>query len=191
VDRERFDMEYSAVRRALIDREFNRLNDRQREAVFTTEGPLLVLAGAGSGKTTVLINRIASLIRYGRAYECEQAPDFAGADAHGQRVGGDRGRPVEVEDFVSRFHDVGVHHPIEGDIHRLGAISVRVDGHGLPRSRHVLHEGDAAVFRINLEVVRRGHVAVEGELLTHVDPCVTACNSGERELVRDAGIPRS
>ena len=44
------------------------MNDRQKQAVFTVNGPLLILAGAGSGKTTVLINRIANILRYGDAY---------------------------------------------------------------------------------------------------------------------------
>ena len=43
------------------------MNDCQRQAVFTPDGPLLILAGAGSGKTTVLVNRIACLIKYGDA----------------------------------------------------------------------------------------------------------------------------
>ncbi|MBQ3517268.1 MAG: UvrD-helicase domain-containing protein, partial [Lachnospiraceae bacterium] len=40
----------------------------QREAVFTVNNPLLILAGAGSGKTTVLVRRITHIIKYGNAY---------------------------------------------------------------------------------------------------------------------------
>ena len=66
------------LRRELIRREFAALNERQQEAVLCTEGPLLLLAGAGSGKTTVLIHRIANLIRFGCGSDSEEIPQGFG-----------------------------------------------------------------------------------------------------------------
>ena len=61
-----FNARYAAARKAAIARDFARMNPEQRRGVLTTEGALLLLAGAGSGKTTVLINRVANLLTYGR-----------------------------------------------------------------------------------------------------------------------------
>ncbi len=67
---------YILAKRRLFDKAYSELlNERQRDAVFTANGPLLVLAGAGSGKTTVLVNRISYLIKYGNAYFSENVPE--------------------------------------------------------------------------------------------------------------------
>ena len=71
---------FIAARRQYISQQFSDLNSMQREAVLTTDGPLLLLAGAGSGKTTVLINRIANLMRFGSASDSRLVPDWVMED---------------------------------------------------------------------------------------------------------------
>ena len=69
-----FETKFAEARKAFISAEYSSLNDMQREAVLATEGPLLILAGAGSGKTTVLINRIANILKYGRGSDSLELP---------------------------------------------------------------------------------------------------------------------
>ena len=73
--KESYDNRFLTARRNYIARQFSDLNTMQQEAVLTTDGPLLLLAGAGSGKTTVLINRIANLMRFGCASDSNEIPN--------------------------------------------------------------------------------------------------------------------
>ena len=65
---------FCRLRRAAIALDFQNLNPEQCRAALCTEGPLLLLAGAGSGKTTVLIHRVANLLKYGRGADCDEVP---------------------------------------------------------------------------------------------------------------------
>ena len=69
-------LRFCKARRAAIQRDFGNLNGEQCRAALATEGPLLLLAGAGSGKTTVLIHRIANLMKYGRGADCDEVPQW-------------------------------------------------------------------------------------------------------------------
>ena len=69
-------MDFLDLRRKVIKKYFSSMNDRQFEAVTTVNGPLLVLAGAGSGKTTVLVNRILNLVKFGDGYNSTYIPDI-------------------------------------------------------------------------------------------------------------------
>ena len=67
---------YLSIKHKLFDKVYSHLNSEQRYAVYTINDPLLILAGAGSGKTTVLVNRIAFIIKYGNAYFSDYVPSY-------------------------------------------------------------------------------------------------------------------
>ena len=59
---------FTTAKQAALRKYFSRMNDMQQKAVFAVNGPVLVLAGAGSGKTTVIVNRMANMINFGNAF---------------------------------------------------------------------------------------------------------------------------
>jgi len=93
---------------------FNSLNDKQVEAVRATEGPILILAGAGSGKTKTLTHRIAHLLRQGVAPENILAVTFTNKAAEEMRnrvkilLGNVKSQMSNVNLFIGTFHSFGV-----------------------------------------------------------------------------------
>jgi DNA helicase-2/ATP-dependent DNA helicase PcrA len=93
-----------SLRKKYIENRFSHLNERQMRAVFHINGPLLILAGAGSGKTSVLINRISNMVRFGDSYNspkfpenlpCEYLKSLEKAVKDGEKL------PIEIENAMS------------------------------------------------------------------------------------------
>ena len=97
-------MDFITLRKQLIEKEFSRMNDMQKKAVFQSNGAVLILAGAGSGKTTVLVNRIAYLIKYGNAYHSDftyRAPTTEDVDLLSNYLNNGGELPRQVESLLS------------------------------------------------------------------------------------------
>lgn len=80
-------MDYIKLKQQALESYFSRANDMQRKAIFRMKGAVLIIAGAGSGKTTVLVNRIANMMRFGNAYYDEEVRELT----------------AEQEKFLSEF----------------------------------------------------------------------------------------
>lgn len=99
---------FVAAKRALLLKLYRKMNEMQRQAIFCVDGPLLVLAGAGSGKTTVLVNRIAHIIRYGKIYDSDKLPDgFTEADLESLEAAADSDEttPEDAAEILTEYAD--------------------------------------------------------------------------------------
>ena len=96
---------YLSAKRALFDKAYSMLNEKQREAVYTVNGPLLILAGAGSGKTTVLVRRIGFILKYGNAYRSERVPAGVEESDIARLEAAVSLSPAEISELLTEFSE--------------------------------------------------------------------------------------
>ena len=98
------DKEFLELRKKIIEKDFQHMNDKQKQAIFQVKGPVLILAGAGSGKTTVIVNRIANIVKYGNAYnstECAFEPSPRDLRSMKAYLDGNEDVLFDIEDLLS------------------------------------------------------------------------------------------
>ncbi len=96
------DTEWMQLKQNALRRCFSRMNDCQFDALTTVKGPVLILAGAGSGKTTVIVNRIANMVLFGdTAHTPTPQPDAAGLAKLQQYIDGGSLSMGELQDLIA------------------------------------------------------------------------------------------
>lgn len=96
--------EFFELRKKIIENDFKYMNDKQQQAIFQVNGPVLILAGAGSGKTTVLVNRIANIVKYGDAYHSKEVafePSERDIRLMKAYLDGDTDAMFDIEDLIA------------------------------------------------------------------------------------------
>lgn len=153
-----------------IDAAVQKLNPQQREAVQATDGPLLIMAGAGSGKTRVLTHRIAYLIEKKRVapwsilaitFTNKAAREMQ--DRVGKLVG-----PSGSDIWVSTFHSMCVR-ILRRDISRIGfttSFSILDSGDQLSVIRNIMKEKNIDTKKIEPKAVQAAISSAKNELLT-------------------------
>lgn len=107
---------FNDIKKKALEKYFFKMNEQQLQAVFKIKGPLLILAGAGSGKTTVLINRIANMIFFGNAYNtlqndanfAEEEIEFVKNFAEGNESDSERLSEIVGTDFVNPWNILAI-----------------------------------------------------------------------------------
>ena len=91
------------LRKRIIENEFAHMNDMQKKAVLSVSGQLLILAGAGSGKTTVVVNRIANILRFGEAYESDKLYDDYSDEECSEIISAARGETTISDELAAKL----------------------------------------------------------------------------------------
>ncbi len=95
--------DFMKLKRKVLEKRFSHMNPMQSQAIFNVNGPLLILAGAGSGKTTVIINRIAYMIKFGDAYNNDYMPDNADLEVFQRYLDGEKISDEELAENMGAF----------------------------------------------------------------------------------------